>query len=104
MSEFLCSRGRPVTDEDLAVVDEFRQFLRDRATTTATEKEHDMSNVIRCDGPTCDQTTAPDSGTRMAWLSANRGAAHFDFHSPNCLAEWASDQPNPNGTTEVTGR
>lgn len=42
MTEFLCSRGRPITDEDLAIVDEFRQFLRDRATTT--EKEHDMSN------------------------------------------------------------
>jgi hypothetical protein len=74
-------------------------------SATHHEGDHLMSNVIRCDGPTCDQTTDPDSGSRMAWLSANRGMARFDFHSPNCLAEWASDQPNPNGTTTVvTGR
>jgi hypothetical protein len=58
-----------------------------------------VSAVVRCDGPTCDQTVDPDSGTRMSWLSANRGMARFDFHSPACLVEWASEQPDP--TTRV---
>lgn len=57
-----------------------------------------MSAVVRCDGPGCDVTTDPDSGARASWLTASRGVSRFDFHSPTCLAEWASAQPDPKPT------
>lgn len=51
-----------------------------------------MSAVVRCDGPTCTETTVPGSGNRTTWLSANRGLAKFDFHTAACMSEWASAQ------------
>jgi hypothetical protein len=60
-----------------------------------------MSNLIHCDGPSCDQTTDPDSGTASTWLTANRGLARFDFHTAACMADWAQEQPDKT-TARVT--
>jgi hypothetical protein len=65
-----------------------------------------MSNVIRCDGPGCDQTKGPNDEPRLcttAWIhvDAGDGAPALDFHDTRCLGEWALQQPGNGPTTVV---
>lgn len=66
-----------------------------------------MTNVIRCDGPGCDQTRQPSDGfsitiADLPWLTVTASDTSHDFHSKACLAKWAAAQGS--ATAEVTGR
>jgi hypothetical protein len=66
-----------------------------------------MSNIIRCDGPACDETKDPDAPARLCtvpWIRVEPDgtSSTLDFHADACVVAYFSQHRGT--TTTVTGR